>query len=71
MITNPSAIREAYDLFCNAAMKVAEDSPERIDFIARATTLGWILEEGVYVENTEIILKELRKFFSITKPVSN
>ena len=56
------AVRDAFNTFALAAMKVAKGSDKWVHFVAACQVLGWVLEEGaVYVDNTEKLLKVLRE----------
>lgn len=56
------AIRDAFNTFAAASMKVAKGSDKWVHFVAVCQALGWVLEEGsVYVNNMETLLKVLRE----------
>lgn len=54
-------VRDAFKTFCQASLQVKEGSEMWVQFIASASVLGWVLDEGVYVQGVEDILKECRK----------
>lgn len=57
-------IRKALDTFKEVAVKAYKDNDMQTSALFAAGLLGWVLEDGVYVENTEVILRELRKLLS-------
>lgn len=54
-------VRDAFNTLALASKQVREGSEMYIHLISQTAVLGWVLDEGVYVENMEAILKECRK----------
>lgn len=54
-------IQIAFEIVKRASMKVKRGSDKWVQFVGMAMAFGWVLEEKVYFENCEALLRELKR----------